>query len=377
MSENRYLLKAIPACIVDHILCCKPLSLPFYLPLHRKMASKMMSKIILLLTLLVGLVLASNTTDTTESFELTARDDGIDLDVFRDTSVRPKNAKPPGFDSYLWSSIATFSGDLSDGNLVQIADDAHKIMRDHWQSEKIDITKQPTVMTALKVGRSVYLASSTKGNPPVVYQRRRGQDGKGDVKKGVPDELANALTACLNNRGNKEPQHQNEAQCGEVMAIFAWIKQNPGKTIADQNGVIVAWEYKVDPQSKKVTANGIKPPCNSKNYWGCQSLLPKLNIREVKEGTNGESYSKPTELRQQELLGKCGLTCTGTADSRGTTRDAIMKHVDDLCDRMSKDKRGKRFKGLSQEYKNDGGSTVNDVKIYLEEGQAQGIASKE
>ncbi|PLB34372.1 uncharacterized protein BDW47DRAFT_78296 [Aspergillus candidus] len=346
------------------------------------MTSKMVSRIILLLTLLVGLVLSSNTTDTietidtTEFFELTARDDGTDLDVRRDKSVRPTKPKPPGFDSYLWSSIATFTDDLTDGNLVQIADDAHKRMRDHWKTERIDITKQPTVMTALKVGRSVYLASSTKGNPPVVYERRRGQDGKGDVKKAVPDELANALTACLNSRGSKEPQHQNEAQCGEVMAIFAWIKLNPGQKISDQKAVIIAWEYKEDPQSKKVTANGIKPPCNSRDFWGCKSLLPKLKIREVKKGTKGEPYSKPTEIRQQELLGKCGLTCTGTQDSRGTTREAIMKHVDDMCDRMSKDNRGKRFKGFSEEYKNAGGTTVNTLKISLEEGADQGIASK-
>lgn len=338
------------------------------------MASKMLSKIILLLSLLVGLVVSSK---STESFELTARDDGVDLDVFRDKTVRPKHPKPPGFDSYLWSSIATFKDDLTDGNLVQIADDAHKIMRDHWKSEKIDVRKQPTVMTALKVGRDVYLASSVKGNPPVLYQNRRDNNGDGSINEGVPDELKYALTACLNNRGHKEPQHQNEAQCGEVMTIFAWIKKNPGKTIADQNGVIVAWEYKVDPQTKKVTANGIKPPCNSRDYWGCRSLLPKLNLRDVKKDTKGEPYPKPTELRQQELRGSCGLTCTGTADSRGTTRTAIMKNVEDICERMSKDNRGKRFKGIAQEYKNDGGTTVNDVKISLEEGQEQGPGSKE
>lgn len=80
-------------------------------------------------------------------------------------------------------------------------------------------------MTALQVGKQVYLAPSAKGQYSLVYQDRLNSrthyPGTGELRSSAPDEIREALQGARDSNkdtSRKNIQHRNDAACGEVMA---------------------------------------------------------------------------------------------------------------------------------------------------------------
>ena len=106
-----------------------------------------------------------------------------------------------------------------------------------------------------------------------------------DNLKTVPEaeELVGALENCMNEM--ETSSHANNAQCGEIMAIYTWLLNHAGKTLKRRNnqnqGHIVA-----------VDRNGIKPPCTQENKTGCKDVISEkgLSLHEAKQGSESEDY---------------------------------------------------------------------------------------
>lgn len=136
----------------------------------------------------------------------------------------------------------------------------------------------------------VFLASSIKGRSAGKYTYddcgdEQDQGKLSDNLKTVPEaeELVGALENCMNEM--ETSSHANNAQCGEIMAIYTWLLNHPGKTLERRNnqnqGHIVA-----------VDKSGIKPPCTKENMIGCKGVISEkgMSFHEVKQGSEPEDY---------------------------------------------------------------------------------------
>ncbi|PLB36792.1 uncharacterized protein BDW47DRAFT_108074 [Aspergillus candidus] len=252
-------------------------------------------------------------------FILPRDDKGPAIEVFRDESVRPSEETrkmKKDMDTWMWSALAKFDKEVTDGQMVQIVEDAFASMVDRWSKEDIKGYGKPKVMTALRKGNEVYIASSAKGKHLIVYQ---SFDKKVDGIQGhVPKSLANALTACWNNAQGDKEHHSNDANCGEIMTAWAYfvekLDEGNSEDVNLKGAKTVTWELSLqevekDGEKVKERVGKIKPPCGNANdnKWGCHSVIQELGVEAIPEGTKGEKYDPPKELFQRELLGTCKL----------------------------------------------------------------------
>lgn len=134
-----------------------------------------LSKFWMLLFLIVGLVFADDTTNECEEKRPS-------LNVKRDMSVAGTKGQKDS--QFFWSSIVTVGKKndakevISDEQIVAVAHKASEEMRETWDG-KIREDKRPSVMTALRVGEQIYLASSIKGDYSFIYENnKQGKNGK-------------------------------------------------------------------------------------------------------------------------------------------------------------------------------------------------------
>ncbi|PKY00113.1 hypothetical protein P168DRAFT_330654 [Aspergillus campestris IBT 28561] len=252
-------------------------------------------------------------------FILPRDDKGPAIEVFRDESVRPseevrKTAK--AMDTWMWSALAKFDHEVTDEQMVQISEDAYASMVDRWEKEDIKGYGKPKVMTALRKGNEVYIASSAKGKNFIVYQKPDKKEN--GIHEHVPKSLAAALTACWNNAEGDKEHHTNDANCGEIMTAWAYfVEKSDGDNSEDvslKGAKTVTWElalhkYKKDGQDVEERVGQIKPPCGNDNdgKWGCHSVVQELGIEAIPQETKGKPYDPPKELYQRELFGACKL----------------------------------------------------------------------
>lgn len=85
-------------------------------------------------------------------------------------------------------------------------------------------------MTVLEIDNQVYQASLMKGDYSFIYDYKMkdkgGKVGNGSIRKGVPEEIADALggsqlTGSSENWNNI--QHKNDSSCGELMASYTYL----------------------------------------------------------------------------------------------------------------------------------------------------------
>lgn len=91
------------------------------------------------------------------------------LGIAEDKIDAKKGGKASGT-GYLFSSRLRFKNknavevfDNADSQLAALAKDAYEEMEQIWTSTNVPLKKRPTVMTAMFIGKEVYLSSSLKG----------------------------------------------------------------------------------------------------------------------------------------------------------------------------------------------------------------------
>lgn len=262
----------------------------------------MIPRFLLFLLLIIGLAFAA---DTAQNEDGCSESDKDDLQVQQD---RPALYKP-GYQLYLWSSIITLEKEPDEGELVAIA---------HKASQEMQVTiggapkkKHPTVMTALQVGKEVYLASSATGDYSPIYEDRQNSrekyPGSGNLRSSVPAEIKEALEESKesNNKDTSRQniQHKNDASCGEAMASYTYLVNNNMKGL----------KGKTNPKPKSIawrhTAKNDEAydPCGKgdKDAWGCDALCDKMGFTvvdvETKEAT---SYPKVAHTTQKTIMTK-------------------------------------------------------------------------
>ncbi|KAH7138735.1 hypothetical protein B0J11DRAFT_574689 [Dendryphion nanum] len=122
--------------------------------------------------------------------------------------------------------------------LSRVAKDAYTEMSELYSVKgyHLDPKLRPTVMTAMAVGSNIFLSSSLKGgsfvyhgndeNNPVWRELRLCQTVLNDRFSGqVPDDLKR-------NRWNW-PRHNNGANCGEIMVLYAFFADRSGDSIGE------------------------------------------------------------------------------------------------------------------------------------------------
>ncbi|KAL4889135.1 hypothetical protein BDV59DRAFT_205554 [Aspergillus ambiguus] len=227
--------------------------------------------------------------------------------VFRDTSA--PNYAGSEDSIYLWSAVATFNKEVTNGQLVQIAEDGFKSMLANAYGS-VDPGRIPLVMTAMAHQDSnsqwtVYLASSTKGRESLVYQVTKSTRGKrrcGLVWETVPQSLKNALDTCSRDTG--AAQHQFDAKCGEMSALLeiaARTGEDPQSIAASSK--IVTWQGFYDDEGNYQNGR-IKAPCWSGGNFGCKDTLAALasTIEVVRGGRESYANNQPVSVVFQPLF---------------------------------------------------------------------------
>ena len=190
----------------------------------------------------------------------------IELGIQRDSSLFSDNLKISQ-----WNSIAHFQNNIDDGTLRALGQAAFQEFDANCDSLAIPKKRRPTVMTAMAVGNSVYFASSAKsGDVPFVYTARAQDGGTGGTKPNVPSMLAKALTDCST---NTNPQHKNNANCGEIMTAMMWLKSNPGQDLSTSGARILSYKR-----------TGYIAACGDTGAWGCSSTMSALGVGMVPDG---------------------------------------------------------------------------------------------
>lgn len=264
----------------------------------------MVPRFLLLLFLIVALVFAA---DKPQNEDDCSNGDKGDLEVKQDKSLLYK----PGYQQYLWSSIVTLDKEPEDPELVAIAHKASEEMRDTLHSAPKN--KQPSVMTALQVGKVVYLASSATGDYSLIYNERQNSKnnypGNGELRSSVPDEMKEALRDAQ--KGNNQDtsrqniQHANDGACGEVMASYTYLLSNQMKGLKGKKNPrpkSIAWNH---PAGK--TEGEIYNPCgtDSNTQWGCDAFCSKMGFSIVNtETTEATSYPKVVDKAQKTIMTK-------------------------------------------------------------------------
>ncbi|KAJ5084250.1 hypothetical protein NUU61_008829 [Penicillium alfredii] len=229
------------------------------------------------------------------------------VQVWQDTSVRNYFQDDTMF---LWNGIATFSRHVTDGQLVQIAEDGLKSMlRD--ARDRVPKKRVPTVMSALVYqGKSdwrVFLSSSLKGSTSMIYEYKQVEGDKacGDMRNTVPGAVKDALSQCA--AETKSSQHLYDAGCGEMNILLEFAAKtgrSPRRIAA--NSRMVTWQGEVDGKSLKYSGGKIKPPCTAPGRFGCDNTLKALTqrIKILSEDTGRRSYvsNRPTSTEYQPLF---------------------------------------------------------------------------
>lgn len=220
-----------------------------------------------------------------------------ELRVYRDKSI----SEFAGDDDavYLWSAVATFGESPRDGQLVQLAEDAWRLMADQIRDQDIEVQRRPTVMSAFGMQTkpnewTVYLASSARGSQSLVYNYdTRTHQSCGSIWDTVPHELQQVISQCSRNPTDR---HMFDAKCGEINALINYYVRT-GESVVSLGGKdarMVAWRGFLDEDLEYQGGNVI-PPCwdSTENYFGCSDVLRKYgttNIQIVNKRTERESY---------------------------------------------------------------------------------------
>lgn len=164
-------------------------------------------------------------------------------------------------------------------------------------------------MTALQVGKEVYLASSATGDYSLVYEDRQSSrnnyPGTGEFRSSVPAEIKEALQGARESNSKdtsrQNIQHANDGACGEVMASYTYLLNNQMKGL----------KGKKNPQPKSIawlhTAKEDKAynPCgtDSKTAWECDALCSKMDFSVVDVKTQeATSYPKVAHAAQKTIM---------------------------------------------------------------------------
>ncbi|KAL4807650.1 hypothetical protein BDV18DRAFT_106611 [Aspergillus unguis] len=273
-------------------------------------------KILLFLFLILNLALANDN----------PQPEGEEIKVYRDTSAPNYIGEKDSI--FLWSAVATFKRELTDGQLVAVAEDGYKSMLENIKnSNDVDLRRIPLVMVAMMHQApdrqwTVYLASSAKGTASLIYKVREAIDKKGECGEfwdTVPEDLKEALRECSKETGYS--YHKNGGSCGEMNVLLevAAGREDP-KRIASES-TIVAWE---GSQRKGVYKKGkVKAPCSDEGKYGCkdtlQALTDGIRVIEPKDdqdkGPTPEPYTgnMPVSVKYQPLWP--GLETPQTAET--------------------------------------------------------------
>lgn len=218
------------------------------------------------------------------------------IHVYRDTSCPTFVGGPHTV--YLWSAVATFAHRPTNGQIVQLAEDAWRSMLEDVIENGIARSRLPTVMSALALQNDnnvweIYFASSSKGTASLVYNYgQASQYACGDQWDTVPEELRNAINACSAQAGGE--RHRFDAKCGE-MNVFMELYMRTGQDIsklADRSRT-VAWAGQLD-DSGNYASGSIWDPCwTSGQRFGCSNVLEALSkqIEVIPKDTQRESYT--------------------------------------------------------------------------------------
>lgn len=264
-----------------------------------------LSKFWILLFLIVGLVFADDTANECE-------DKRPSLDVKRDMSVAGTPGK--GDNQFLWSSIVTMGKEndakdaISDEQIVAVAHKASEEMRETW-TKGIKPGRRPSVMTALRVGEEIYLASSIKGDYSFIYennkQGKNEHNGNGEIRNSVPNEIKDALEEARCQAGDETPartnvQHKNDASCGELMASYTYLLKNSNKGLRHKQPKpqVIAWLYREEQNEDKAW-----DPCGNEQGWGCDLFCSQMGFKTISASTKeAENFPKITKTEQQEIM---------------------------------------------------------------------------
>ena len=266
-----------------------------------------LSKFWLLLFLIVGLVFADDTTNECE-------DKRPSLDVKRDMSIA--GTKGQKDEQFLWSSIITVDKEndakeaISDEQIVAVAHKASEEMRGTWTKD-IKEDRRPSVMTALRVGEQIYLASSIKGDYSFIYEYNKngknGKNGNGEIRNSVPSEIKDALEEAKCEAGGENPartnvQHKHDASCGELMASYTYLLKNSNRELRHKQPKpqIIAWLYREGQNEDKAW-----DPCGDEQGWGCDLFCSQMGFKTISASTKeADTFPKITTTQQQELMTK-------------------------------------------------------------------------
>lgn len=215
----------------------------------------------------------------------------IDLGIKQDMNAERQKL-------YLFSGVVTFETDtdmFTDTQLFGLARKAHLEMQEFFQvmqqnpnnpsgppvvaRKGLPKKLQPSVMSALAVGKSIYFASSMKKCEAFLYQPARNDNGNNAIYK--------ALIQCQIANGEKygieDPKrHRTGAGCGEIWSMFLFDKDtNPNKPNWDEPKRMVVW----GPDENN--ENAPMPPCGQSNnptIWGCEQVVKQLGVTSAYEG---------------------------------------------------------------------------------------------
>lgn len=228
----------------------------------------------------------------------------VEIQVYRDTSI-PNFLKNEN-SVFLWSGVAKFNHRVTNGQLVQIAEDATKSMYAN-AVKSVDPAKIPLVMSAMVYNASetewtVYLASSSKGPRSAIYPWTKPREDKrcGQMRSTVPKSLQDALTDCARNAETK--QHVFDAKCGEMnvlLEVAVETGKDPKTIAASPDSRIVAWQGNFNEKNEYVGGR-IKGPCNAPGEFGCRETLQAFTegLKALSTRTEKRSYAqnKPVSM---------------------------------------------------------------------------------
>ena len=197
---------------------------------------------------------------------------------------------------FVYTLIAQFEDDIlatwSNEDIAMLAQTAYTKMTKRYSQDRSrypKFKKQPPLMSAIVVGRSVYFSSSLNGGGSLQYVPNENCDYKNRWTPGntTPDTscplVYQALKACQL-RSSNNSGHRTGGNCGEVMAAMTFCTMNPG---GDLGGA------KVVSYGKGKGVEEVWDPCipipeslESMDTWGCSLFAQQLGLVVVGKGTN-------------------------------------------------------------------------------------------
>ena len=190
---------------------------------------------------------------------------------------------------YVFMSKVTYTeqqaAQITDGVLMGLAKQAYQEMTalPDYRSMKTK-SKEPAVMVALKVDNEVFFASSIRAAESGVgsfLYRYAGQDPFEGEELGAVTRMLVECQAHLASTGQKlDKPHRVSANCGEPMALHAWMVAHPNQDIKDRGARMAAYGT---VEGKEGPLNGCRTR-KTKLEWGCHSLADFLDVGTVDKG---------------------------------------------------------------------------------------------